>query len=49
MKPLLSHAHTFISLATPHIGTLYADSHLVSTGIFNAITHISNKIHVVLF
>jgi hypothetical protein len=26
--------HTFISLATPHLGTLYAESPLVSTGMW---------------
>jgi hypothetical protein len=32
MKPLLAKLHAFMSLATPHVGTLFADSQLVSTG-----------------
>lgn len=32
MKPLWRQFHAYISLATPHLGTLFADSSLVSTG-----------------
>lgn len=34
MLPLLSKLHVFMSLATPHLGTLYAESQLVSTGMW---------------
>jgi hypothetical protein len=34
MKPLLSNLHCFISLSSPHLGTIYADSPLVSTGMW---------------
>lgn len=36
MAPLLSRLHSYISLASPHLGTLYADSQVVSTGNFAA-------------
>ena len=34
MTPLLSRLHVFMSLAAPHLGTLYAESQLVSTGMW---------------
>ena len=34
MIPILSHLHVFMSLATPHLGTLYAESQLVATGMW---------------
>lgn len=34
MKPLLNKLHTYMSLATPHIGTIFAESQLVSTGMW---------------
>ena len=34
MAPILSHLHVFMSLATPHLGTLYAESQLVATGMW---------------
>ncbi len=42
LKPLLCKLHLYISLASPHLGTLYADSQLVSTG--NAILVIEKQI-----
>ena len=32
MKVIVEKLHVYISLATPHLGTLFADSQLVSTG-----------------
>ena len=34
MKPLFSKLYTFISLATPHVGSRFPDSKLVSTGMW---------------
>ena len=34
LKPLIPKFHTFVSLATPHVGTLYAESQLISTGMW---------------
>ncbi|CAM9315251.1 unnamed protein product, partial [Ectocarpus fasciculatus] len=34
LKPLLCKLHLYLSLASPHLGTLYADSQLVSTGMW---------------
>lgn len=34
LKPLLCKLHLYMSLASPHLGTLYADSQLVSTGMW---------------
>lgn len=44
MKPLLSNLHCFISLASPHLGTIYADSPLVSTGMWALLKY--KKCHV---
>lgn len=32
MKPVLSKLHTYVSLATPHVGSLFPASQIVSTG-----------------
>lgn len=32
LKPIRERLHTYISLATPHLGTVYSDSQLVSVG-----------------
>lgn len=34
MRPLLSKLHVYMSLATPHMGTLFAESQLVATGMW---------------
>jgi hypothetical protein len=34
MKPLFSKLHAFVSLATPHVGSLFPDSQIVSTGMW---------------
>lgn len=34
MIPLLPKLHAYVSLASPHLGTLYASSQLVSTGMW---------------
>jgi hypothetical protein len=34
MKPLHSKLHTYVSLATPHVGALFPDSKIVSTGMW---------------
>jgi hypothetical protein len=34
LKPLLCKLHMYISLASPHLGTLYADSQLVASGMW---------------
>jgi len=34
LKPVLSKLYLYISLATPHLGTLYSDSKIVSTGMW---------------
>jgi triacylglycerol esterase/lipase EstA (alpha/beta hydrolase family) len=34
MEPLLPLMYTFVSLATPHLGTLFQDSQVVSAGRF---------------
>jgi hypothetical protein len=34
LQPLRSRLHTFMSLASPHVGNLYSDSSLVSTGMW---------------
>ena len=34
LKPLIPKLHTYVSLATPHVGTLYAESQLISTGMW---------------
>ena len=34
MKPLLHKLHVYMSLATPHMGTLFAESQLVATGMW---------------
>ena len=35
MKLLRDKLHAYVSLATPHLGTLFSESQLVSTGLFN--------------
>lgn len=32
MKPMLSKLHTYVSLASPHVGSLFPSSQIVSTG-----------------
>jgi hypothetical protein len=34
MKPLFSKLHAYVSLATPHVGSLFPDSQIVSTGMW---------------
>lgn len=34
MKPLYGKLHAYISLATPHVGALFPDSQVVSTGMW---------------
>jgi hypothetical protein len=34
MKPLHSKLHAYVSLATPHVGALFPDSKIVSTGMW---------------
>ena len=34
LKPLLQNLHVYVSLATPHVGSLFPDSQIVSTGAF---------------
>ena len=34
MKNILPRLHVYMSLASPHLGTMYAESQLVSTGMW---------------
>ena len=34
VKPLLQNLHLYVSLATPHVGSLFPDSQIVSTGMW---------------
>ena len=37
MEPLLPLMYTYVSLATPHLGTLFQESQMVSTGEFSIV------------